>query len=159
MVSSSCSVKSYALNETQYIIAVTSSKQWIHFLRSDLCPPTSNNLQGTKRMLNDVCCLGFNWIKKKVTWCYHSSKISGSQQYFLIVMATSIVKWWKKRHGLPFCFLVQSCTGKSNMSMFSFFLPYLQGHGLLRSRNFATIAMWHNSFSSLFPVITNNSLE
>lgn len=27
-------------------MAVTSSKQWIHFLRSDRCPPTSNNLQG-----------------------------------------------------------------------------------------------------------------
>ena len=96
---------------------MTSSKQWIHFLRSDLCPPTSNNLQGTKRMLNDVCCLGFYWIERKVTSCYHSSKISGSQQYFLIVMATSIVEQWKKRHGLPFCSLVQSCLGKSCMSM------------------------------------------
>ena len=26
---------------------VTFSKQWIHFLRSDLCPPTSTILQGT----------------------------------------------------------------------------------------------------------------
>ena len=30
-----------------------------------------------------------------------------------------------------------------------FFLPYLQDHGLLRSRNFATMATWRNGFSSL----------
>ena len=34
---------------------------------------------------------------------------------------------------------------------FHFFLPYLQDHGLLRSRNFATMATWHNNFSSPLP--------
>ena len=38
-----------------------------------------------------------------------------------------------------------SCTGKSYTSFFfPFFLPYLQDHGLLRSRYFATMAMQHS---------------
>lgn len=45
VVSSSCNTWSYSDIATQKIIAVTSSKQWIHFLRSDLWPPTSNSLQ------------------------------------------------------------------------------------------------------------------
>lgn len=44
VVSSSCSTWSYPLRATQKMMAVTSSKQWIHFLRSERCPPTSNNL-------------------------------------------------------------------------------------------------------------------
>lgn len=35
---------SYSLRATQKMIEVTFSKQWIHFLRSLLCPPTSNML-------------------------------------------------------------------------------------------------------------------
>ena len=53
-------------------------------------------------------------------------------------------------YGLSFCSWVQLCTGKSCMSMFNFFLPYLQGHVLLRPRNFATMATWRNDVSSLF---------
>ena len=45
VVSSSCRTWSYSLIATQKMIAVTSSKQWIHFFRSDRWPPTSNNLQ------------------------------------------------------------------------------------------------------------------
>jgi len=45
VVSSSCKTWSYSLIATQKIIAVTSSKQCIHFFRSDRWPPTSNNLQ------------------------------------------------------------------------------------------------------------------
>lgn len=44
VVSSSCKTWSYSLIATQKIIAVTSSKQCIHFFLSDRCPPTSNNL-------------------------------------------------------------------------------------------------------------------
>ena len=44
VVSSSCNTWSYSLRATQKMIAVTSSKQCIHFLRSDRWPPTSNNL-------------------------------------------------------------------------------------------------------------------
>ena len=43
--SSSARTKSYADNATQKIMAVTPSKQWIHFFLSDLCPPTSNILE------------------------------------------------------------------------------------------------------------------
>ena len=39
--SSSAKTRSYAESATQKMIAVTPSKQWIHFFLSDLCPPTS----------------------------------------------------------------------------------------------------------------------
>ena len=42
---SSARTKSYSLNATQNIIPVTPSKQCIHFLRSDRCPPTSSILK------------------------------------------------------------------------------------------------------------------
>lgn len=45
VVSSSCNTWSYSDMATQKMMAVTSSKQWIHFFLSDLWPPTSNNLQ------------------------------------------------------------------------------------------------------------------
>jgi len=54
VVSSSCNTWSYSLIPTQNMIAVTSSKQWIHFLRSDLWPPTSNNLRPRKKILQNV---------------------------------------------------------------------------------------------------------
>lgn len=41
-VSSSISTWSYSEIATKKMMAVTFSKQWIHFLRSDLWPPTSN---------------------------------------------------------------------------------------------------------------------
>ena len=44
VVSSSWRTWSYSDIATQKIMAVTSSKQWIHFFRSDRCPPTSNSL-------------------------------------------------------------------------------------------------------------------
>lgn len=49
VVSSSCNTWSYSDIATQNIIAVTSSKQWIHFFLSDRWPPTSNNLLKKKR--------------------------------------------------------------------------------------------------------------
>lgn len=50
--SSSANTKSYPDNATQNMIAVTPSKQCIHFLRSDRWPPTSNILQGRILRLN-----------------------------------------------------------------------------------------------------------
>ena len=47
---------------------------------------------------------------------------------------------WKKRMGYRFVL---------HVNFVVFFLPYLQDHGLLRSRNRATIATWRNDFSSL----------
>jgi len=52
----------------------------------------------------------------------------------------------EEKFGLPFCFWVQSCTGKSYLSMLS---PYLRDHGLLRSRHSATMATWCNDLSAL----------
>ena len=37
--------------------------------------------------------------------------------------------------------------------LFRFFLPYLQDHGLLRSRNFVTMATWRNDVFSLFKAL------
>lgn len=53
VVSSSCKTWSYSDMATQKMMAVTSSKQWIHFFRSDLWPPTSNSLLVQDRMFNN----------------------------------------------------------------------------------------------------------
>ena len=53
------------------------------------------------------------------------------------------VERWRKIMGC--CFV----SGKSYLSFFSLFLSYWKDHGLLRSRNFATMATWRNDFSSL----------
>ena len=44
------------------MIAVTSSKQWIHFFRSDLWPPTSNSLERNDK------CQGTGKTKWKMEW-------------------------------------------------------------------------------------------
>lgn len=54
VVSSSCKTWSYSDIATQKIIAVTSSKQCIHFLRSLLWPPTSNNLKKKTKIKNQL---------------------------------------------------------------------------------------------------------
>ena len=46
---------SYSLIFTQKMIAVTSSKQWIHFFLSDLWPPTSYSLK-------------LKFLKENLTW-------------------------------------------------------------------------------------------
>ena len=58
-----------------------------------------------------------------------------------IFLDICIVERWKKSMVYRF---VPSCTGKSYTSFFPpFFLPYLQDHGLLRSRDFTTMATKH----------------
>ena len=54
VVSSSCRTWSYSDMATQKMIAVTSSKQWIHFFRSERWPPTSNNLEKKGKHVNWV---------------------------------------------------------------------------------------------------------
>ena len=44
-VASSSKTWSYSDKATQKMMEVTASKQWIHFLRSERWPPTSNMLQ------------------------------------------------------------------------------------------------------------------
>ena len=74
--------------------------------------------------------------------CYHGCKISVSQQTILAETAICIVEGRKKSMGYPF---VPECNRaedrKSCMSIVLFFLSYFQDHGLLRSRNFVTMAM------------------
>ena len=84
---------------------------------------------------------------------YHGSKTHGSQQFFLTEMVICIAKWWRKVHCMGYHFVPEfNHAQESHTSQtLHFFLPYLQDHDLLRSRNFATMATWHNNFSSLLP--------
>ena len=53
---------------------------------------------------------------------YYGRKFFLFQQSFLTETAICIVERWKKEWARPFCFCVQSCTGKSYMTTFSFFI-------------------------------------
>ena len=80
--------------------------------------------------------------RRSVTSCCHGSKISGAQQYFLDRDGRSFaLSNDAQRYGLPFCSLVQSCTGKSNVifSVVFVFLPYLKDHSFVEIQNFATM--------------------
>ena len=68
---------------------------------------------------------------------YHGSKFSGSQRSFLTETAICIVERWRKSIGYRF---VPECSLAQESHICHFFLPYLQDHGFLRSRPFATMA-------------------
>ena len=81
-------------------------------------------------------------------WCqvYHGSKISGSQQSFLTETAFTSSNDARKVQTVSatmgYCF-VSECNQAQEChtcQFFHFFLPYLQDHGLLSSRNFASKA-------------------
>ena len=77
--------------------------------------------------------------RRSVTSCCHGSKISGSQQHFLDRDGRSFaLSNDAQRYGLPFCSLVQSCTGKSNVifSVVFVFLPYLKDHSFVEIQKF-----------------------
>ena len=75
-----------------------------------------------------------------ITW--YSSKISGSQQSFLTETAfassNDARKVWAT---MGYCFVSECNQAQESQTcqFFHFFLPYLQNHGLLRSRNFASM--------------------
>ena len=73
---------------------------------------------------------------------YHGSKISASQQSFLIFALSND----GRKYGLPFCSIMHRKV--IHVIFFPFFLPYLQDHGLLRSRDFATMATQHGIATS-----------
>lgn len=54
---SSSKTWSYSLSATQKMIDVTASKQWIHFFRSDRCPPTSNMLSRVEEIIRNRLAL------------------------------------------------------------------------------------------------------
>ena len=72
-----------------------------------------------------------------------------SQQSFLTETAIFIIERWKKRLSYRF---VPECNHalESYLSFFSFSLPYLQDHSLLRSRTFATMVTQHFSVGIRF---------
>ena len=73
----------------------------------------------------DLACRDWLIERRSVTSCDHGSTISRCQQFFLTEMAIGM----EEKYGLPF---VQSCTGKSYKSIFSFFfLPHLQDHATM----------------------------
>ena len=92
VVSSSCNTWSYSDIATQNMMAVTSSKQWIHFFRSDLWPPTSNSLKKRndiqldvyhkiftycviRRISNIIICDIFSWMHNPIgsnIHCFYS---------------------------------------------------------------------------------------
>ena len=69
--------------------------------------------------------LSYYRIERKSTMsCYHGSKISGSQQSFLTETVICIVARCKKN--MDYCFVVQSCKGKSWISIFpGFFVRHI----------------------------------
>ena len=90
--------------------------------------------------------------RKSKTSRYHGGKISESQQSFLSETVICIVERWKRSMDYRFvleCNLIMH-RKVIHVNFFRFFfLPHLQYHGLLRSRNFATMATWRNDFISL----------
>ena len=77
--------------------------------------------------------------RRSVTSRCRGSKIFGSQQYFLDRDGRSFaLSNDAQRYGLPFCSLVQSCTGKSNVifSVVFVFLPYLKDHSFVEIQKF-----------------------
>ena len=87
--------------------------------------------------------------RRRVRSCYHGSKSSESQQSFLAEIRQSFALSNDGRKG--YCFVPDwNHAQESHTCHFChFFLPWLQGHRLLRSRNFATLSMWCNVFSSV----------
>ena len=91
--------------------------------------------------------------RRSVTSCYHGSNICGSQQPFLTETAICIVERWKKE-GATVLFQIATMHGKViRVISFRFYPPYLRDQGLLRFRDFATMATWRNYFFSLFLII------
>ena len=125
-------------------------------VRRKLCLVTIGmTFDAKERLMNVACIIRMYGVKhtqktlgwRSVTWGYHGSKISGLHQSFLTETVICIVKRWKKLMGYR---LVPECNHaqESHTCHFFvvFFLSYLQDHGLLRSRNFSTMATWRNDF-------------
>ena len=85
---------------------------------------------------------------------YHGSKISGSQHYFgHTTTLLCIFGRWKKSIGyrfVPECNTARESHACHFFLVLSSFLPYLQEHGLLRTRNFTAMATRRNDGSSFY---------
>ena len=81
-----------------------------------------------------------------MTSSYHGSKLSGSHS-FLTEMAICIFERWKEIVGYRFAPSAIMYRKVIHVFFFTFFLSYLFDHGLLRSKNFATMATLSDDFS------------
>ena len=79
---------------------------------------------------------------------YHSSKILDLIN--VTDTAACIVERWKKSMGYRFVPGCNRAQESRACQCFKFFLPYLQGRVLLRSRNFATMATSRNDLSPFY---------
>ena len=105
---------------------------------------------GQSQQVLTVLWTNHNWKKQRsVVSRYHGSKMSISQQPFLTETAICIVEWWKKSMGYPFCSWVQSCTGKSYLSVFSLFSCHICRTAVCWCYPMAT---WRNDFFSILHV-------
>ena len=85
---------------------------------------------------------------ESVTSSYHGSKISGSRQSFLTETAICIVERWKKSMGYRFVPQRTHAPESHTSHFFRFFSCHIfRTTASLRSRNFATMATWHDDFS------------
>ena len=122
---SSRSTWSYSLNDTQKIIDVTASKQWIHFFRSERWPPTSNILFLQINQL--ACCIVIivlhSWVLYslnvqlthfKPRFC-NACSFGSCTQYVLL---TRNIIWFS----YPFGILEKAM---SNFSIVNYFYPCL----------------------------------
>lgn len=102
VVSSSWSTWSYSDMATQKMIAVTSSKQCIHFLRSDRCPPTSNNLK--KKIIINLYQI-YIYAQISLILCTRLFHIHHIQNQINISSVTYSLKYYQSTH--MYCFYLQ----------------------------------------------------
>lgn len=96
--SSSAKTKSYADNATQKIMAVTPSKQWIHFFLSDLCPPTSNILENESyKLVTMIMSHTLNIAHTEMT-LRKSRWVARWQSARCIVHFVQYIKWYLLMH-------------------------------------------------------------
>ena len=129
-------------------------------LRRNISYPVGSR-EGWKCVCN---CLYSKWgfrnristERRSVTSVYHGSKICGCQQSFL----TETAIWFSndgRKGWAKVLFLKAIIHWKVIHFNYFFFLfyfsdmPYLQDHGLLRSRYFTTMVTWRNGLSNLMP--------
>ena len=93
------------------------------------------------------------YTERSVTSCYHGSKISGSQQSFLIETASCIDERLNKSTGYRF---VPKCNHaqKSHACQFFrvFFPAKFAGPQFVEIQKRITLATWRNDFYSLLPI-------
>ncbi len=89
---------SYSLRATRNMMDVTFSKQWIHFLRSDLWPPTSTILKESKRLyywfVTDIICIHNSCLY--CTVCKPSVMHGALRPIIIIIIITTFILPGKK---------------------------------------------------------------